>query len=805
MDNDSFSVASSTSNHSSTNGMDCDELYDVTTTGSTTRNVVQSQQHSQDYENTGHLSTMSSNNNEDFSNSSIVNIDDYGYNSHQNDDNGDHDDDQDMDNDDPYRCNSIQQHFRHPQQVQQQQQQQQQHPDTPPALSSYYGSNHRPQQQHSARNRRHGSHITHNSNSSYSSSSYSSNSLNASGSFHASGSMLGGVGGRPGVQVPFVSESTVALLDSAAATIEAISQLTLQRTNHSTASSISATSASQANLAAVAAASTLNHVLNSSVHTTNSNNPNQYDDSTEDLGYEPCAPQARRGSMALNDEKQRRASIQAVMADKTLSPLSKRKSIQSLMDGRRRSMTNALPSTLYGSTEISPGGMGTTGLPAMSTVASRLPPRFGNRRNSMSGFIPSNQNPLLVAGGSSSFNSGSGIMYGQQGMTMYNGTTGSSVVSGDYGSSTSAPPFGRGVAPSTSTGSCTSSLHSSNHSPVRMRANNAADRISTLGYDSIIIESNTTGDSSDTIDNTGTNTLPTRDESYHSVVSGTTINSSIHSHGFGLGGSYHNSTLDGSSFHRAHQNSIDGSSFHRTYQNSIDGNSFHQTHHGSIDGNSFHRTHHGSIDGSSFHRTHHGSIDGNSYHRTHQNSLDGNSFHNNVNINRKNGTMPFHDSFNSETNPYEYNTPLMHGSAADTTCTTVLSTGTNSTINADNSSHYSSTTTINNNQQQQIQVQQPRYHFIQQQQHVHQVNQQQPYFAISNDHTRETEMNRPQCTHYERNCTIIAACCGAAFGCRLCHDESTNLYVYIKKTQAFLTFSAADKKLLKKFGYYETL
>jgi CHY zinc finger len=27
------------------------------------------------------------------------------------------------------------------------------------------------------------------------------------------------------------------------------------------------------------------------------------------------------------------------------------------------------------------------------------------------------------------------------------------------------------------------------------------------------------------------------------------------------------------------------------------------------------------------------------------------------------------------------------------------------------------------------------------------------------------------CVHYERNCTIIAPCCGRTFGCRICHDE----------------------------------
>ena len=44
-------------------------------------------------------------------------------------------------------------------------------------------------------------------------------------------------------------------------------------------------------------------------------------------------------------------------------------------------------------------------------------------------------------------------------------------------------------------------------------------------------------------------------------------------------------------------------------------------------------------------------------------------------------------------------------------------------------------------------------------------------FSISNNETKRTEELRPPCHHYERNCTIIAPCCGAAFGCRICHDE----------------------------------
>lgn len=39
------------------------------------------------------------------------------------------------------------------------------------------------------------------------------------------------------------------------------------------------------------------------------------------------------------------------------------------------------------------------------------------------------------------------------------------------------------------------------------------------------------------------------------------------------------------------------------------------------------------------------------------------------------------------------------------------------------------------------------------------------------DVAKAMEQSRPKCTHYERKCTIIAPCCGAAFGCRICHDE----------------------------------
>lgn len=37
--------------------------------------------------------------------------------------------------------------------------------------------------------------------------------------------------------------------------------------------------------------------------------------------------------------------------------------------------------------------------------------------------------------------------------------------------------------------------------------------------------------------------------------------------------------------------------------------------------------------------------------------------------------------------------------------------------------------------------------------------------------SKRMEESRPECKHYKRNCTIISPCCGAAFGCRICHDE----------------------------------
>lgn len=43
--------------------------------------------------------------------------------------------------------------------------------------------------------------------------------------------------------------------------------------------------------------------------------------------------------------------------------------------------------------------------------------------------------------------------------------------------------------------------------------------------------------------------------------------------------------------------------------------------------------------------------------------------------------------------------------------------------------------------------------------------------GIANEQTKRAELTRPLCSHYERNCTMVAPCCGAAFGCRICHDD----------------------------------
>eukprot|EP00543_Licmophora_paradoxa_P012715 CAMPEP_0202463804 /NCGR_PEP_ID=MMETSP1360-20130828/59526_1 /ASSEMBLY_ACC=CAM_ASM_000848 /TAXON_ID=515479 /ORGANISM="Licmophora paradoxa, Strain CCMP2313" /LENGTH=72 /DNA_ID=CAMNT_0049086835 /DNA_START=1 /DNA_END=215 /DNA_ORIENTATION=- len=46
-------------------------------------------------------------------------------------------------------------------------------------------------------------------------------------------------------------------------------------------------------------------------------------------------PISRRGSMSEEEERQRRASIKAILADQSIPDVERRRSIQHLMDGRR--------------------------------------------------------------------------------------------------------------------------------------------------------------------------------------------------------------------------------------------------------------------------------------------------------------------------------------------------------------------------------------------------------------------------------------------------------------------------------------
>eukprot|EP00934_Nitzschia_sp_Nitz4_P003512 Nitzschia sp. Nitz4//scaffold193_size40683//20803//22312//NITZ4_007500-RA/size40683-snap-gene-0.58-mRNA-1//-1//CDS//3329540282//3502//frame0 len=55
---------------------------------------------------------------------------------------------------------------------------------------------------------------------------------------------------------------------------------------------------------------------------------------------------------------------------------------------------------------------------------------------------------------------------------------------------------------------------------------------------------------------------------------------------------------------------------------------------------------------------------------------------------------------------------------------------------------------------------------------------------VSNEATKRAELTRPPCNHYERKCTFISPCCGAAFGCRICHDESPILPPLLIQRQA---------------------
>jgi hypothetical protein len=55
---------------------------------------------------------------------------------------------------------------------------------------------------------------------------------------------------------------------------------------------------------------------------------------------------------------------------------------------------------------------------------------------------------------------------------------------------------------------------------------------------------------------------------------------------------------------------------------------------------------------------------------------------------------------------------------------------------------------------------------------------------VSNDATKRAEQTRPPCNHYARNCSLVSPCCGATFGCRICHDDSPILPPLLIRRQA---------------------
>lgn len=46
-----------------------------------------------------------------------------------------------------------------------------------------------------------------------------------------------------------------------------------------------------------------------------------------------------------------------------------------------------------------------------------------------------------------------------------------------------------------------------------------------------------------------------------------------------------------------------------------------------------------------------------------------------------------------------------------------------------------------------------------------------PAHRSSVEFSKRAIESAPTCTHYQRKCHIISPCCGAAFGCRICHDD----------------------------------
>lgn len=79
-------------------------------------------------------------------------------------------------------------------------------------------------------------------------------------------------------------------------------------------------------------------------------------------GEEPLATQSGGTSMTQRSHKERRNSIREIMADESLTPLEKRRNIQSLMDGRRRSSASHV--STGGSSSSCVGGMARAALEA---------------------------------------------------------------------------------------------------------------------------------------------------------------------------------------------------------------------------------------------------------------------------------------------------------------------------------------------------------------------------------------------------------------------------------------------------------
>ncbi len=105
-------------------------------------------------------------------------------------------------------------------------------------------------------------------------------------------------------------------------------------------------------------------------------------------------PQSRhRVSMTDQEEKERRFSIQAIMKDPNLSPLERRKSIQSLMDGRRRSSMLHLDSNVESKRVSLDSSMALTAAYVASSFADEDDSLVSKKRSSVNPNQESPQSP----------------------------------------------------------------------------------------------------------------------------------------------------------------------------------------------------------------------------------------------------------------------------------------------------------------------------------------------------------------------------------------------------------------------------